>query len=348
MKWQNVYIFISSTFNDMHAERDYLIKRVFPELRLWCAEHKLKLIDIDLRWGVSEKDATENKRVVDVCLNNVDKCRPFLLCLLGQRRGWVPELTDINEETLKKFPGLKEYIGKSSITELEIIHGLLHPLNDGSAGMRHAFFYHREANYIEQIESEEIRQVFERETDDAFMDSLKESYDVMDYSAEWNPGKVSLELKNVQGKDLSQGRLENFKIGDVPLSIVVSRQLKAAIADEFPEHFADAEELDDIGRELNHQDNFLFSACDSYISRLYEEAKILDYLNGDVNKPCIFMADAGTGKTSMLAWLIGEKQIAENVIYRFIGTSSASSDVAHTLHQIVEELARKDLITEED
>ena len=110
MKWQNVYIFISSTFNDMHAERDYLIKRVFPELRLWCAEHKLKLIDIDLRWGVSEKDATENKRVVDVCLNNVDKCRPFLLCLLGQRRGWVPGLSDINEETLTKFPGLKEYI----------------------------------------------------------------------------------------------------------------------------------------------------------------------------------------------------------------------------------------------
>lgn len=348
MKWQNVYIFISSTFNDMHAERDYLIKRVFPELRLWCAEHKLKLIDIDLRWGVSEKDATENKRVVDVCLNNVDKCRPFLLCLLGQRRGWIPALSDINEETLLKFPGLKEYIGKSSITELEIIHGLLHPLNDGSAGMRHAFFYHREPDYIEQIESEEIRQIFELDADDTFMESLKESYDVLDYSAEWNPNKVSLELKNVQGKDLSQGRLEDFKIGDVPLSIVVSSQLKAAIAEEFPEHFAEAEDLDDIGRELNHQDNFLFSACDSYISRLYEETKILDYLNGNVNKPCIFMADAGTGKTSMLAWLIGEKLVTDTIIYRFVGTSSASSDVAHTLHQVVEELARKGLITEED
>ena len=348
MKWQNVYIFISSTFNDMHAERDYLIKRVFPELRLWCAEHKLKLIDIDLRWGVSEKDATENKRVVDVCLNNVDKCRPFLLCLLGQRRGWVPGLSDINEETLVKFPGLKEYIGKRSITELEIIHGLLHPLNDGKAGMRHAFFYHREPDYIKNIAREDIRQVFELDADDSFMESLKETYDVLDYSAEWNPNKVSLELKNVQGNDLSQGRLENFKVGDVPLAIVVASQLKEAIADEFPEHFADAEELDDIGRELNHQDNFLFSACDSYISRLYEETKVLDYLNGDANKPCIFMADAGTGKTSMLAWLIGEKQIAENVIYRFIGTSSASSDVAHTLQQLTEELTRKKLITEDD
>lgn len=89
MSWENVYIFISSTFNDMHAERDYLVKRVFPELRLWCSKRRLKLVDIDLRWGVSEKDATENKRVIDVCLKNIDKCRPFFLCFLGQRRGWI-------------------------------------------------------------------------------------------------------------------------------------------------------------------------------------------------------------------------------------------------------------------
>ena len=348
MKWQNVYIFISSTFNDMHAERDYLIKRVFPELRLWCAEHKLKLVDIDLRWGVSEKDATENKRVVDVCLNNVDKCRPFLLCLLGQRRGWVPGLDDVNEETLTNFPGLKKYIGKSSITELEVIHGLLHPFNNKKAGMRHAFFYHRKPDYISCIESEDIRQIFERENDDSFIEMLKETYDVLDYSAEWNPNRTSMELKNVQGKDLSAGRLENFKIGDVPLSIMVTNQLKSAIKKEFPEHFLEEEELDDISRELNHQDNFLYTACDSYISRLYEEMKVLDYINGNIHKPCIFTADAGTGKTSMLAWLIGGNQMSDNVIYRFVGTSSASSDVSHTLHQIVEELARKGYITEDD
>ena len=32
MQWKRVTIFISSTFNDMHAERDYLVKDVFPEL----------------------------------------------------------------------------------------------------------------------------------------------------------------------------------------------------------------------------------------------------------------------------------------------------------------------------
>ena len=36
-QWEKVYIFIGSTFNDMHPKRDYLIKQVFPQLREWCA-----------------------------------------------------------------------------------------------------------------------------------------------------------------------------------------------------------------------------------------------------------------------------------------------------------------------
>ena len=54
VQWQKVHDFISSTFNDMHAERDYLVKRIFPELADWCERRKLRLVDVDLRWGVTE------------------------------------------------------------------------------------------------------------------------------------------------------------------------------------------------------------------------------------------------------------------------------------------------------
>ena len=64
MQWKTVRIFISSTFNDMHAERDFLVKYVFPELAVWCEERKLKLIDIDLRWGVSTADSQANNTVM--------------------------------------------------------------------------------------------------------------------------------------------------------------------------------------------------------------------------------------------------------------------------------------------
>ena len=30
--WKTVSVFVSSTFNDIHAERDYLVKEVFPRL----------------------------------------------------------------------------------------------------------------------------------------------------------------------------------------------------------------------------------------------------------------------------------------------------------------------------
>jgi hypothetical protein len=82
VQWENVYVFASSTFNDMHAERDYLVKQVFPRLAEWCQRRKLRLIDIDLRWGVTQHDTTQHKRVVQVCLERIDACRPFFLCLL--------------------------------------------------------------------------------------------------------------------------------------------------------------------------------------------------------------------------------------------------------------------------
>jgi len=97
--WEKVHIFVSSTFDDMHAERDYLVKQVFPRLSDWCEQRKLRMMDINLRWGVSEEDATRNSKVVNVCLSRIDDCRPFFLCFLGQRYGWVPRRENIASET---------------------------------------------------------------------------------------------------------------------------------------------------------------------------------------------------------------------------------------------------------
>ena len=178
MQWENVYIFISSTFNDMHAERDYLVKRVFPQLSAWCEERKLRLVDIDLRWGVSEADATENKRVVQVCLDRIDACRPFFLCFLGQRRGWVPDECDIGEGVYKNFPKLleKRYSGNASVTEMEILHALIDPLHGGlmrlaDGGTKeanpvdYAFFFLRDPGYLDAITNPDTRKVYTNDTD---------------------------------------------------------------------------------------------------------------------------------------------------------------------------------------
>jgi telomerase protein component 1 len=54
--WKTVRVFISSTFRDMHAERDHLVKAVFPALYERLEKYGVHLIDIDLRWGVTYCD----------------------------------------------------------------------------------------------------------------------------------------------------------------------------------------------------------------------------------------------------------------------------------------------------
>jgi len=88
--WQTVRVFISSTFRDMHAERDQLVKVVFPRLRQWCQQRRRHLVDIDLRWGVTKQDA-DNGKAIEICLHQIDSSRPFFLCLLGSRYGWAPD-----------------------------------------------------------------------------------------------------------------------------------------------------------------------------------------------------------------------------------------------------------------
>src|SRR6266436_5485398 len=98
--WKTVRVFISSTFRDMHAERDHLVKVVFPVLRERLAPYRVYLLDIDLRWGVTREQA-ENDRVLDVCLRLIDDCRPFFVGLLGERYGSVAER--IPAETASRY-----------------------------------------------------------------------------------------------------------------------------------------------------------------------------------------------------------------------------------------------------
>lgn len=347
MEWKTVYVFVSSTFNDMHAERDLLVKRVFPELRLWCARRKLQLREIDLRWGVSAADAQENKRVVEVCLRNIDKCRPFFLCFMGQRRGWVPGMNDINPETLDLFPELKPYIGKASVTEMEIIHALLHPLAPSLAPVRHQRFYFREETYVKDLKDRAHKDLYIpgrglfRSGDkavEAFKKDLSRKYPVVSYTARWNPQLPSPELTG----ELAKGRLEDFRTGDMRLEDDMLAWLKAAVAQEFPDHQELPETADPLDRELDRQDTQRFYAADGYIPRPAEEQALENSLIAAGNRPLFVEAEAGCGKTSLLAhWL---DQQPEPVYYRFVGTTPQSFRLEDLSQSLIAQWVRDELL----
>ena len=328
MDWKTVYVFVSSTFNDMHAERDLLVKRVFPALRLWCAQRKLQLRDIDLRWGVSAADAQENKRVVEVCLRNIDKCRPFFLCFMGQRRGWVPQAQDVNPDTLEAFPDLRSVIGSASVTEMEVFHALLKPLASGVTPVRHARFYFRDGAYTKSLRSQAHKDLFipnrgvfhKGDKDvDAFKKRLAQQHSTVTYTAKWNPDLPSPELTG----ELAKGRLEDFRAGEHTLEEDVLAWLKQTIAQEYPDHQELPPAAGELERELDRQDTQRFQCSDGYIPRPAEEQALARSLENAGTRPLVLLAQAGCGKTSLLAAFLNSYH-GRKVYYRFVGTTPQS------------------------
>jgi hypothetical protein len=139
-----IRVFVSSTFVDFMEERELLAKRVFPALQRRAAVRGVELVDVDLRWGVTEA-MTRNGCTLPICLAAIDRCRPYFISLLGERYGWVPppDPTYYQSELLEREPWLKERMGGASVTELEILHGVLR--NPAMGGR--AFFYLRDPAY---------------------------------------------------------------------------------------------------------------------------------------------------------------------------------------------------------
>ena len=65
-EWKIIKVFISSTFLDMHAERDVLTRTVFPMLRAKLSPYLININEIDLRWGITESEAKQNE-TLEMC-----------------------------------------------------------------------------------------------------------------------------------------------------------------------------------------------------------------------------------------------------------------------------------------
>ena len=134
--------FLSSTFSDFLEERSLLVKQVFPSLRRKAKDRGVEVVEVDLRWGITEEQSKQGQ-TIGICLDEIERCRPYFIGLLGDRYGWVPEKTDYRPELLRRQDWLPQHQGNASVTELEILHGVLN--NPEMAGR--AFFYFRDPAY---------------------------------------------------------------------------------------------------------------------------------------------------------------------------------------------------------
>ena len=142
--WQTRPVFISSTFKDMQAEREYLMHVVFPRLAEELRKGRIQLQPIDLRQGVETVDLpSEEAReqlVLKVCLEEIQRSRPFLIVLLGDRYGWVPPEERMAAAAQEVGFG-KCDVRDKSVTALEIEFGIL---QQSPEQRRRSFFYFRD------------------------------------------------------------------------------------------------------------------------------------------------------------------------------------------------------------
>ena len=133
---RQIRVFISSTFQDMQDERDELMKKTFPVLRRKAAERDVMLTELDLRWGITLEES-DNGKVVEICLKEIENSIPFFIGIVGNRYGWIPKKEDLEEGVFKRFSVVNNYVERRlSVTEMEMQFGVLERPEE-----MHAFFF---------------------------------------------------------------------------------------------------------------------------------------------------------------------------------------------------------------
>jgi hypothetical protein len=171
----------------MHAERDHLVKVVFPALRERLAPYQIDLYDIDLRWGITQRESNVGL-ALGCCLRLIDDCRPFFVGLLGQRYGEQPNKIPTTLIAEKKWLMQQSH---ASFTELEIRHAVF----EVDRARVKAYFYFRNPAALHAVPAD-VRAVVYEENDLARADALAELKAAIistglpvlkDYPAAWNP-----------------------------------------------------------------------------------------------------------------------------------------------------------------
>jgi len=305
---REVRVFISSTFKDMMDERDHLIKEIFPEIRHRCHQRGIEFTEIDLRWGITEKQAQHGK-VIEVCLKEIDRCRPFFIGILGNRYGWIPPKDEYihNKRILEEFPWIKNDFQKDlSITEIEIQYGVLR----NPALSKNALFYIRKN---------------------------PSSYKLSKHAS---LSKVDSKLSELKNTLLSQNDFPVKQFTKTQeLGNLIIHDLWKLIEKRFPDFIVP----NPIEQERLEHTTYLKSHLRIYIGG----QKYFNRLNSHIESedpPLVITGDTGLGKSAMLAnWIAyyQKKHPDTYILYHFIGGVPDSSDYTQIIRRILEELKVK-------
>jgi tetratricopeptide (TPR) repeat protein len=322
-----VRLFVSSTFRDMFFDREVLVKQVFPEINRFCRARGVDFTGIDLRTGVTAEQS-ENGMTLNLCLQEVDRCRPYFLCMLGERYGWhISSAGDILLEktfdnTIKlnpKYSWINSFRDRS-VTELEIRHGVL----NGLSRPDRALFFLRQSDYSFHLINEGLITTDEMQSYESENDICREKLLALKEEIVKSGAPVTLYRHHED-------------VGELVLA-----QLKQIISEDFPEVSC----TDHIVAERREHAAFAASRCKVYICKQAYYDALNRYIVSDMGtRGGVFVVygPSGVGKSSLVAnWTNNLISKRNESIYHlhthFVGCSSASADPVTMLHRLVLEL----------
>ena len=315
---REIRVFLSSTFRDMQAERDYLVKFVFPEIRAACRSRHVQFTDIDLRWGLTREEAEQGK-VVAICLDEIEKCRPYFIGFIGERYGWSPTDSDLNRksELISRFPVVEQSLKEQlSVTEMEIRHGVL----DNPTMATHSFFYFRSYGLSRKL----------------LVKSKTSRNDYFESDELCNAKLIRL-------KD--QIRSRHFPLLDGYASIEefgnkVRQDLLGVLETRFPTESLPTRQ--DIERTAHEA--YAESRCHAYVP----DPEVLNTLDNWIRdatqsqSPLVITGPSGMGKSSLVAYWTTKTELPANFhsINHYVGSSSDPTP-ARILARLMEEIGGK-------
>ncbi len=260
-------IFLSSTFRDMYAERDYLREHAFRRLNTELMQKGYQLNVVDLRGSVERNLEEIEKSVFRMCLKWLKECKPRMIGLLGDRYGWVYytkklqtsndaeaiRIRKIVDDIIHESNISNEQLLDKSITHIEISRGMEVMDKDK------CFFYLRESlpywrmgrKETNIYKSDKQRQdILKKELSDIYG---KKSPYIKTYHAKWTKKGVPLsELEALDAMvyndlkasiykeiDLLQSKLGYNALEDDELFIYASNKCKDSIGQKHDSDFLD-------------------------------------------------------------------------------------------------------------
>jgi WD40 repeat protein len=367
-------VFVSSTFEDLKAERDALQHTVFPKLRKLCEENGARFQAIDLRWGVRDEAALD-QQTMEICLREIERCqqtgiKPNFIALLGERYGWRPLPTRIKAQEFDRVCGRV-----AEAADRQLIDAWYE--RDDNAVSPEYLLKPRSGEFVDKGRWGEIEQKLYRILREAVRDAGltqeqlvkygfsathqeilkglgeidKDRKQIFAFFREPAPGIAEdpdlTALKKYLREKLADGNIRSFSASNsTKLCADLEELLKQVILAE-AEQFTARPALD---LEIEAHEAFAHDRARHFTGRKSVLAAVDADIRGGESRQLVVHGPSGCGKSAIVAkaWAQVKAEMPRAaLIQRFIGVTPDSSSGITLLHSLCEQLSREYGVTEE-